>query len=253
MAEPSDPIQKSRRFYKEVTVEPEGEGFTVRLDGRTPRTPHGRPLVLPSWALADLIANEWRGQGDWIAYASMPATRLAHTAIDAVGAARGPTAEGVVRYAGADLLCYFAEDPARLVRRQEKSWGPLLDWARDAHGLAFTRAAGIVHHPQPPVTLARLSALLAAMDDFALAGMAFSAALFGSAILALALRDGRIDADEAMAAARLDEIFQEEQWGVDAEAAARADAMAVEAVMAERWFGALGAPRDQLVTRPPDR
>jgi chaperone required for assembly of F1-ATPase len=77
------------------------------------------------------------------------------------------------------------------------------------------------------------------MDDFALAGLALAAPLFGSAILALALRDGRINADEAMIAARLDEIFQEEQWGVDAEAAARADAMAVEAVMLERWFAAL--------------
>jgi chaperone required for assembly of F1-ATPase len=180
----------------------------------------------------------------------MPATRLAHTAIDAIAAERGSTAESVVRYARNDLLCYFAEGPAKLVRRQEKTWGPLLEWARDAHGLAFTRAVGIVHRPQPPETLVRLEALLAPLDDFTLTGMAFAAALFGSAILALALRDGRIGADEAMAAARLDEIFQEEQWGVDAEAAARADAMAVEAVMAERWFAAL---RDQLVTGPPDR
>ncbi|HLZ83993.1 MAG TPA: ATP12 family protein, partial [Caulobacteraceae bacterium] len=228
MAKPSDHLQKPRRFYKVVTSELEAEekGFAVRLDGRTPRTPQGRPLVAPTRGLAELIAEEWRGQGDWIIHATMPATRLAHTAIDAVATARGPTAEGVVRYAGNDLLCYFAEGPARLVRRQEKTWGLLLDWARDAHGLVFARAAGVVHRPQPPETLARLAALLTPMDDFGLAGMAFAAALFGSAILALALRGGRINADEAMAAARLDEIFQEEQWGVDAEAAARADAMA---------------------------
>jgi len=239
MAEQSDPLQKPRRFYKDVSVQADTGGFAVRLDGRTPQTPQRRPLVLPTRALADLIVGEWRAQGDWVAYASMPATRLAHTAIDAVAAARGPTVDGVLRYAGADLLCYFAETPARLVHRQEKTWEPLLDWARDAHGLAFTRAAGIVHHPQPPETLARLAALLAPMDDFTLAGIAFAAALFGSAILALALRDGRIDADDAMAAARLDEVFQEERWGVDAEAAARADAMAVEAMMAEGWFAAL--------------
>jgi chaperone required for assembly of F1-ATPase len=239
MAEPSDPLQKSRRFYKEVSVEPEGAGFAVRLDGRTPRTPKGHPLVLPTPALADLIAAEWRAQGGWIAYASMPATRLAHTAIDAIPAVRGATIEGVVRYAGADLLCYFAERPVTLVHRQEKVWGPLLEWAGEAHGLDFVPTVGIVHRPQPPETLARVAALLTPMGDFTLAGVAFAAALFGSAVLALALRDGRINADEAMAAARLDEIFQEEQWGVDAEAEARADAMAVEAVMAERWFGAL--------------
>jgi chaperone required for assembly of F1-ATPase len=239
MAGPTDPLQQPRRFYKDVTVEPDGEGFAVRLDRRTPRTPRGRPLVFPTYALSDLIAGEWRAQGELIAAASMPATRLAHTAIDAIPAARQATAEGVVRYAAADLLCYFADGPARLVQRQERIWRPLLDWARDAHGLAFARAAGIVHRPQPPETLARLSALLARLDDFTLAGLAFAAPLLGSAILALALRDGRIDADEAMAAARLDEIFQEEQWGVDAEAAAKVDAMAVEAVMLERWFAAL--------------
>lgn len=239
MAEPNDPVQKQRRFYRDVSVEPDEGRFTIRLDGRTPRTPQGRHLNLPTHPLAELIAEEWRGQGGWIAYASMPATRLAHTAIDAVAAARGPTVEDVVRYAGADLLCYFADSPARLVHRQEKTWEPLLDWVRGAHELTFTRAAGIVHRPQPPQTLARLSALLAPMDEFTLSGVAFAAALFGSAILALALRDDRINADEAMAAARLDEIFQEEQWGVDAEAAARADAMAIEAVMAERWFAAL--------------
>jgi chaperone required for assembly of F1-ATPase len=147
--------------------------------------------------------------------------------------------EGVVRYAGADLLCYFADGPARLIHRQENAWGPLLDWARDSHGLGFVRTAGIVHRPQPPETLARLAALLIPMDDFTLAAMAFAASLFGSAIVALALREGRIDADEAMAAARLDEIFQEEQWGVDAEAAARADAMAEDAVMLSALFAAL--------------
>jgi chaperone required for assembly of F1-ATPase len=239
MAGPNDPLQKLSRFYTEVTVEPEGQGFAVRLDGRTPRTPQGRPLFLPTYALADLIAGEWRSQGDWIAHASMPATRLAHTAIDAIPAARGLTVEGVVRYAGADLLCYFADAPARLAHRQETLWAPLLDWALDAHGLAFVRAAGIVHRPQHAATLARFSDLLAAVDDFSLAGVAFAAALFGSAILALALCDGRVNADEAMAAARLDEIFQEEQWGVDAEAAAKADAMAIEAAMLERWFAAL--------------
>jgi chaperone required for assembly of F1-ATPase len=234
-----DPLSKNRRFYREVSVAAGETGFVVQLDRRTPRSPRGAPLVLPTEALASLIAEEWRAQGGTIDYNAMPATRLAHTALDVVPGARAATIEGVTRYAGADLICYFADHPANLVHRQVKVWGPLLDWAEETHGLTFVRAVGIVHRDQPAETLARLPALLDPLDDFALAGLAFAAALLGSAILALALREGRIKAEGAMAAARLDEIFQEEQWGVDAEAESKADAMAVEAVMAERWFAAL--------------
>jgi chaperone required for assembly of F1-ATPase len=246
MAGRDDGLQRPRRFYAAVGVERAAgsgvdgaAGFEVRLDGRTPRSPGGRPLRLPTAALAELVAEEWRGQGDIIAYAAMPATRLAHTVLDVVAQKRDLSVEGVTRFGTADLLCYFAEGPESLVRRQEIAWLPLLDWAREAHGLTFVRSVGIVHRDQPPETLARLDAIVRATDDFTLAGLAFAAPLFGSAILALALRDGRVGAEAAMAASRLDEMFQEERWGVDAEAAARVDAMAVEAVMVERWFAAL--------------
>ena len=121
----------------------------------------------------------------------MPATRLAHTAIDGVATTRDATIDGVARFAASDLLCYFAEEPHSLVARQEATCRPLLDWARDARGLAFETTAGIVHRQQHPATLERLKQIVGEADDFTLAGLAFGAALFGSAILALALRDGR--------------------------------------------------------------
>jgi chaperone required for assembly of F1-ATPase len=237
---PDGARQGARRFYVQVSVVPDDAGgHGVRLDGRAPRSPGGRVLNLPTRALAELIADEWRAQGDTVETAAMPATRLAHTALDVVPGARRLSEEGVVRFAGADLICYFAEGPASLARRQEEAWGPLLDWALAAEGLAFTRAVGVVHRDQPPETLDRVAALLAGLDDFTLAGLAFAAPLFGSAIIALALRAGRLDAAAAMAAARLDEAFQEERWGVDAEAKARTDALAREAAMVDRWFAAL--------------
>jgi chaperone required for assembly of F1-ATPase len=237
---PDGARQGARRFYVQVSVVPDDAGgHGVRLDGRAPRSPGGRALNLPTRALAELIADEWRAQGDTVETAAMHATRLAHTALDVVPGARRLSEEGVLRFAGADLICYFAAGPASLARRQEEAWGPLLDWALAAKGLAFTRAVGVVHRDQPPETLDRVAALLAGLDDFNLAGLAFAAPLFGSAIIALALRAGRLDAVAAMAAARLDETFQVERWGVDAEAKARADALAREALMAERWFAAL--------------
>ena len=235
-----DPFRQPKRFYKAVTVAPaESGGFAVLLDGRQPRTPNGAKLVLPTGALAELIAEEWAAQGDVIAFADMPATRLAFTVIDRIGQAREAVAEEVARYAAADLVCYFAETPAPLVAEQEARWGPLLDWAKTDLGLDFTRAAGIVHTPQPDATVQAVKALAEALDAFTLAGLAHAAGLYGSAVLALAAQRGRLSAPEAFELSRLDEAFQEARWGVDAEAAERTARMAAEAVMLERWFRAL--------------
>ena len=239
MAHPPEMTVRMRRFYKNVAVAAANGGFTIRLDGRVARTPAGRPLAMPTHALADLIRAEWEEQGEEIVLAAMPATRLAQTALDGVADRRAETVREFARFAETDLLCYFAESPASLVRREEAIWGPLLLWARDDLGLAFVRTAGVSHRLQSPEVLAGVAALAAAAGPFDLAAIAFGAALFGSAIVVLALRAGRIDARGALAAACLDEAFQEEHWGIDDEAALRAVRMARETAMLEHWFRAL--------------
>jgi chaperone required for assembly of F1-ATPase len=234
-----EPIEKPRRFYKAVEVVPEAGGFAVRLDGRPVHTPGGARLALPTRALADQVAAEWAAQGEVLEIPLMHATRLANTAIDTVPGAREATAEVVANYAASDLLCYWAEAPQALVERQRLHWGPVLEWIEADAKLAFIRAAGIVHQPQPEATLRQVRELALALDDFGLAGLAFGAGLFGSAILALALQRGWAGGDQAFALSRLDESWQEEKWGVDAEAAERAQALRGEALMLERWFAGL--------------
>ena len=184
---------------------------------------------------------EARTKATHIDAARMPATRLAFTAIDFVGGARDGTAAEIGRYAGSDALCYFADAPQSLIERQTQLWGPLIAWAEETFGVAFVRASGIRHQEQPAATLLKLARLAEEDDDFGLAGLAHATALFGSAILAFALRRGRLDGQGALDLSRLDEIFQQERWGVDEEAAERAANMAVEALMLERWFEALRA------------
>lgn len=239
---PGHSAERMRRFYAEVATAPAEGGFAVTLDGRTPRSPRGLPLVLPSAALAELVGAEWAAQGEHILPATMPATRLAWTALATVEpGVRQASVERIASFAGSDLLCYFADWPTELRVRQERDWGPVIDWAEAALGVSFVRARGVMHQPQPEATVARIAALAGADDDFALAGLAAATALLGSAILAFALRRGRLAADAAFALARLDETFQEEKWGADAEATARAEAIAAEAAMLGRWFGALEA------------
>lgn len=234
-----EPQELPRRFYKAVSVAAAGEGFAVQLDGRTPRSPAGKPLVPPTEPLAALIAEEWAGQNEHILMATMHATRLGWTALDRVADAHTEVAEEVARYAGSDLVCYVAEGPVALVERQAKAWSPLRAWAAEELGVALHPVEGIIHQPQPAASLLRAEKHAEALDDFSLAGLAHATALFGSAVLGFALQRRRLDGQAAFELSRIDEAFQEERWGVDAEAAERTERLAQEAAMLERWFAAL--------------
>lgn len=237
-----EPTEKPRRFYKAVTVaEAEGGGFSILLDSRRVRTPKGAQLALPTCAAAEQVAEEWAGQGEVMEMAVMHATRLANTALEAVSQAREATADQIADYAGSDLLCYFAEEPAGLLRRQQEAWIPILERAHEELGLTFVRARGIVHQAQPDETLARVKALALELDDFNLAALAFGTSLFGSAVLALALHRGWLTGEEAYDLSRVDETWQEEKWGIDEEAAERTARLRGEAAMLERWFKGLAA------------
>ncbi|HWF00586.1 MAG TPA: ATP12 family protein [Caulobacteraceae bacterium] len=238
----SDPLARPRRFYGAVETAVFDDGVRILLDGRNARTPKGAVIALPTPALADLVASEWAAQGETLDLQGMVATRLARTVIDGGETAAEAAREVVLRHGASDLVCYFAEAPQTLVRRQEAVWGPLLAWANTEWGLDFVRAEGIVHRRQSEATLARLAELMALEDPYALVGLGLAAGLFGSAVVAMALRAGRLDAAGAMEAARIDEVFQEEHWGVDEEAASRTAAMARDATVLEQWFGAIPSP-----------
>lgn len=240
MSDKPDLIEKPRRFYKAAAAGDAKDGlYPVLLDGRTPKSPQKKPLALPTLALAQVVADEWEAQEKVIDSTAMPATRLAFTAIDRIAETRAEVAREVAAYAGSDLLCYRADGPTPLVERQDREWGAILDWAKAEHGVALAPVTGIIHAPQPPAALATVEALALTLDDFSLAGVAYAAGLFGSTVLALALRAGRITGQKALDLSRLDEIYQAEQWGDDHEAVTRAANLAIEAAVLERWFAAL--------------
>ncbi|MES2897773.1 MAG: ATP12 family protein [Pseudomonadota bacterium] len=235
-----EPGDKPRRFYKDVSVIAEPGGFQVKLDGRNVRSPKGGVLVLPTRALADLVAAEWTAQTDVIELAEMNVTRLAFTALEAIPPARDGVAQQVADFAGSDLLCYHAEEPEALATRQLEHWVPVLDRADRELELVFLRTMGILHRAQPDETLERVKALALELDDFALAGLAFGTSLFGSAVLAFALQRGWLNGEQAYELSRLDEAYQQEKWGIDEEAAERTARLFEEAKMLDRWFRALG-------------
>ena len=177
-----------RRFYTDVDVASAPGGFAVRLDRSTPKSPKGSPLVLPTQALAALVADEWDAQGEAILLSGMTATRRAFTAIDQVPPARKAVAQEVARYAGSDVLCYRADAPDALVRRQSAAWDPMLAWAVETLGLKLEYVCGVVHFTQAGPSLTRALELALEADDMSLTALAEAAALFGSAALAISLR-----------------------------------------------------------------
>ncbi|MCT8996979.1 ATP12 family chaperone protein [Chelativorans intermedius] len=211
-----------RRFYKNVSVAGEGESYSVLLDGRAVRTPAGNTLALPNAQAAQLVAQEYDAQGEEIDPMTMPVTRLVNTAIDGVASDTQAVAEDILRFASSDLLCYRAEGPERLVEQQAQAWDPVLDWVEAELGARFVLAEGVMHVEQPRQTIAAVAAYLRPRRaPLRLAALHVMTTLTGSALLALAVEAGAIEAEEAWRAAHVDEDWNIAQWGEDAEAAAR--------------------------------
>ncbi|MFG1478858.1 ATP12 family protein [Xanthobacter sp. V4C-4] len=222
-AQASQRPPRAKRFYKEASVGADGEGFTVLLDARPVRTPARALLRVPTRALAEALAAEWAAQGTDIDPLSMPLTRLVNVALDRVAPEAGAVRDEVLGYAGTDMLFYRAEGPTRLVERQALHWDPVLAWAREAHGAAFYLSEGVCHVAQPQDALARIRALLPEAP-LPLAAVHVLTTLTGSALLALAVAEGVVDADSAWLAAHVDEDWNREQWGEDEIATARREA-----------------------------
>ncbi|WP_458760618.1 ATP12 family chaperone protein [Afipia sp. TerB] len=226
---PLDPREASRkssrtplrqRFYKTTGVIEEDGGFTVALDGKPVRTPGKRPLAAPVRALAEAMAAEWDAQKDAIDPMTMPLTRIAHSVIDGVADNVPAVADDIAKYFGSDLLFYRAGFPDGLVARQGEHWDPVLRWAADDHGAHFILTEGVMHVQQPDAAIAAMRALLPA-DAWRIAALHVITTITGSALLAVALKEGVRTPEQAWAAAHVDEDWNADTWGADEEVTER--------------------------------
>ncbi|MCK0137511.1 ATP12 family protein [Aliiroseovarius sp. F47248L] len=225
----------AKRFWKQAqVVETEG-GYSVELDGRSIKTPAKKLLRVPTLTLAKAIAEEWDAQVDKVDPGTMPVTRTANSALDKVAHQFDDVADMLAAYGDSDLLCYRATHPEELVARQSDLWDPMLEWAAKDLGARLQPVAGIVHQPQDGVALSRLSVQVHALSEFELAGFHDLVAISGSLVLALAVTSERISVEQAWELSRLDETWQEEQWGVDEEASELAEKKRIDIVNAA-WF-----------------
>lgn len=207
-----------KRFWRAASVEEQNGGFAVSLDRRPVRTPARALLAVPTRALAEAIAAEWDAQSDTVDLRAMPLTGLANAAIDRVAPDPAAFASGLARFGESDLLYYRAERPRRLVERQATAWDPLLTWARRRFDVDFALGSGVMPVAQPAATVLALAEAVAAHAPFRLAALSPLITVGGSLIAALAVAEGAISAETAWDAVTIDEQFQLEEWGNDAEA-----------------------------------
>jgi chaperone required for assembly of F1-ATPase len=231
MLSDADPVRRAQikskmelpqRFYEKAEIADTDNGFVVQLDGRTIRTPAKKVLRLPTRNLASLVCAEWSAQEKEIDPVTMPVTRLVNTALDGVVNEPQAVIEDLLRFGGTDLLCYRADGPQRLVERQNELWDPVIEWAHGMLGARFVLAEGVMHVDQPKEAINALGIHIAAFDDpIALASLHSMTSLTGSTLLALAVAREHLSAEQAWVAAHVDEDWNIEQWGQDAEAETR--------------------------------
>jgi len=207
-----------KRFYSEVRIAADEHGFHVLLDGRTVKTPGRASLLLPTAALADAVANEWRAQGDDIDTETMPICKLANTALDRVKPRLGEVAREVANFAATDMLCYRAIEPTDLVALQAKTWDPYLNWAQNSLNAPLKTTSGIMPVQQPETSLATITAEVFSCDFNELTALHEFTSGLGSIVLALAYMKGFAPFDAVWQASIVDQKFQEEAWGADQEA-----------------------------------
>jgi chaperone required for assembly of F1-ATPase len=201
-----------KRFYTDVSVTLDRG---IALDNRRVRTPAKADLILPTAALAEAVAAEWRAQEREIKPQTMPLTGLANAAIDHVVPNAEPFAAGLAAYGETDLLYYRADEQIELRVRQDMAWDPVLDWAQHRFDICFTIVSGIMHQPQPRLTVDRLARAVTAYAPFQLAALNPLVTISGSLIVALAVVEREISAEAGFDTAHLDELWQAEQWGED--------------------------------------
>jgi len=230
-----------KRFWNQaacVAVADEGgEGFAIHLDGKPVRLPTGAALRVATRELGEALAAEWQAAGGSpggeMSWEDVPLTRLTGTAAERIAPDPAATIAAIAKYAETDLLCYRAEDDA-LAERQREAWQPWLDWAARSFGAELRATRGIMPVRQTAEGLAALHAAVAGLPPVALSALGVLVPALGSCVLGLAVLHGELEAAAAHRLAVLDELFQEERWGLDWEAEERRGKVSADLTLAAR-------------------
>ena len=206
-----------KRFWETVsTVCVDGASrYKVYLDKRLLNTPNKKPLILPTKEMANHVVFEWESQGDKVDPLTMPYTRSANSSIDKVAPQTDEIRKLVTDYGDSDLICYRADKPKELVRRQEKIWSNLVLWSASDLNAPLNIFEGVVYEPQPSQSILEFEKQVSNLNTFQLCALYDLVTISGSLVLSLAVIKNFLNLDNAWSACQVDEDWQQENWGID--------------------------------------
>jgi len=204
-------------------------------------TPAKNPFSLPTKALAEAVALEWQSSKKYT-QAAMPLTALAYTAIDKIASSKDNIVEVLMVYVDSDTLTYRATGSEDLAKQQEEKWGAVLKWVGSRFDVAWATTSGVMPVEQSPLLHKAIERYLQSLNEWELSAFCVLSSGFSSLVLAIAVFENHLKADEAFALSRLEEEAQAQQWGRDAEAEARVRKMQEEIIVAEHFLRLLKLP-----------
>lgn len=210
-----------KRNYKVAKVKKLSKTeWIIMLDDKQLKTPAGKNIILPTKPLANALCKTWQDQKQEIV--ALPLMRLVNTAFDGVAIDKQAVKEDIIRFAICDMLYYRATSPQTLVQQQKIMWDPWIDYMENLLGTQLEIGEGIKPIKQNKKTIAAFNFHIGNINEpLLLASMHVATSLTGSAILALAIYNGKLECNKAWQIAHIDEDFNRQQWGEDKQAQQR--------------------------------
>lgn len=229
-----------KRFYNLVSTRKVDDGFAIQLDGKSVKTPLGQDLVAPTESLADAIVQEWVAQEEKVKPETMPLTQLLTTAIDKIRD-REKITESVMRYLDTDLVCYWANEPEVLAKRQKEIWGRWVKWFDEHFEVPLYHTTKIDAIKQDEEAHKRVWNYIEALDDYYFTVLHVMTSLSGSVVLALAFSEGEIEPEDIFEASYLEElyrgeIYDEQKYGAAPNDEAEREAFKKDAQAAQKFL-----------------
>ena len=213
--------------------------YYVQINGKTAKTPEGNLMELPTSKLAQIILKNYKSYKTKRNNTIVSPIRLANTAIDMVAKDKNNYIKQLCSYANSDLVCYFASSPEDLVKKQNKSWLPLITFMQDFYNINILYTTEIFSINQTKESLSKLKVILNKKNNFELSAISVLSQLTSSIIISLALVNDKINVKNTFELSNLEEIYQSTFWGKDEEAFTRLKAISVDIKNVKKYYDAL--------------